>query len=236
VPPDFLNSREDAMVFWAVVILGFAVYKNPRGIGSASADLARTALHPKLLFLFSMASAYCAALVYGAQGLGLWHTPALKATTYWFIGTGVALIGGALSGASPQDPEFLRRVLRRVVAITFLTDFAMNLYALPFIVEATILFVALLFVAMQAVLAGDPSVGDALTRKFVENVLVVIGLFYFGYFLIRVFSDFGGFLTRDHAEEFLVGPVLTIALIPFLYAVAWCSQRELANLRKQFSL
>jgi hypothetical protein len=112
----------------------------------------------------------------------------------------------------------------------------MNLYALPFIVEATILFVALLFVAMQAVLAGDPSVGDALTRKFVESVLVVIGLFYFGYFLIRVFSDFGGFLTRDHAEEFLVGPVLTIALIPFPYAVAWCSQRELVNLRKQFSL
>jgi hypothetical protein len=56
------------------------------------------------------------------------------------------------------------------------------------------------------------------------------------YFLVRVFTDFRGFWTRENAEDFLVGPALTLVLIPFLYAVAWYSQRELANLRKQFSL
>ena len=53
--------------------------------------------------------------------------------------------------------------------------------------------------------------------------------------LVRVSTDLGGFLTRENAEDFLVGPALTLALVPLLYAVAWYSRRELANLRRQFS-
>jgi hypothetical protein len=33
-------------------------------------------------------------------------------------------------------------------------------------------------------------------------------------------------LTRENAERLLVAPVLTVAVVPFLYAVTWWSQRE----------
>jgi hypothetical protein len=39
-------------------------------------------------------------------------------------------------------------------------------------------------------------------------------------------------LTRQHAEEFLVGPVLTITLLPFLYGAAWLSRREQVGPKK----
>lgn len=236
MPPDFLNSREDAIVFWALMILAFVLYKYFRGVTTAFYGLLRAALQWKLLLLYGAAGAYCAAVVYRAQKLGLWDTTAVKATVYWFAGTAVVLIGEAISGTPPSDPAFRRRVLRRVAAWTLLIEFAVNLYALPFLVEAVVLFIVILFVGMRTVIESGLAPAEPAARKLIEVVIGAVGTFYFLYFLVRVFTDLGGFWTRENAEDFLVGPVLTLALIPFLYAVAWYSRRELANLRKQFSL
>jgi hypothetical protein len=236
VPPDFLNSREDAILFWALVILAFVFFKDFRGMASSFYRVFHAALQWKLVLLYGTAGAYCAAVVYGAQTVGLWHTTAVKATAYWFAGTAVVLIGEAVSGTSPSDPVFRRRVLRRVAAWTLLVEFAVNLYALPFLVEAVVLFIAISFIGMQAAIERGLIPAEPLVRKFIAIVIGTVGTFYFVYFLVRVFADLGGFSTRENAEDFLVGPLLTVALIPFLYAVAWYSRRELANLRKQFSL
>jgi hypothetical protein len=236
VPPDFLNSREDAILFWALMILAFVLYKDFRGMTTAFYGLLRAALQWKLLLLYGAAGAYCAALVYAAQKGGLWHTTAVKTTVYWFAGTAAVLVAEAVSGTSPSDPAFRRRVLRRLAAWTLLVEFAVNLYTLPFVVEAVVLFIAILFVGMQTVIENGLTPVEPAVRKFIEIVIGAVGTFYFLYFLVRVFTDLGGFWTRENAEDFLVGPVLTFALIPFLYAVAWYSRRELASLRKQFSL
>jgi hypothetical protein len=125
-------------------------------------------------------------------------------------------------------------VLRRVVAATVVIEFVVNLYVLPFAAEAIVLLIALLSFAMRAALRTNPSTDDPLTRMFIEGLLVAVGLFYLAYFFIRVFTDLDEFLTRKNAENFLVAPVLTVALIPFLYLVAWLSRREQENLRKRW--
>jgi hypothetical protein len=136
VPPDFLNSREDAILFWSLVILTFVSLKGPRGMARASYGVLRAALHWKLVALYGTAAAYCAVLVYAAQQIDLWHTTTFKATIYWFIGTAVVLVGEAVSDTSGRDSTFRRRVLRRVAAWAIVIEFAVNLYALPFLVEA----------------------------------------------------------------------------------------------------
>lgn len=230
---DFLNSREDAILFWAVAILGYVVYKDPRGIGGSFLAVLRSLFHPKLLLLFGAALLYSAAVVYAAKELGLWHTTALKATVYWFVGTGVVLAGEAVTGGARNDREFLRRVLRRVVALTVLIEFVLNVYALPFAFELVGVVVVLLFAGMQVYVRHDPTT-PPLVRKLIDGVLAAVGVFYLLYFVVRVLSDLDGFLTRENAEDFLVGPVLTIALIPLLYGFAWVSRREQENLRERF--
>jgi hypothetical protein len=51
---------------------------------------------------------------------------------------------------------------------------------------------------------------------------------------VSAISNFDGFLTRKNAEDFLVAPALTLALVPFLFGVAWVSRREQENLRQRF--
>lgn len=232
MPPDFLNSREDAILLWTIVILGYVLHKDFRGIGGSFLSVFRSLMNPKLLLLFGSALLYSTAVVYAANELGMWHTTAFKATIYSFLGTAIVLAGEAVTDGARNDRAFLRKVLRRVVAVTVLVEFVVNVYSLPFAFELVGVLVVLLFVGMQVVAQHDSSTPPPV-RRLIDGVLVAVGLFYLGYFVIKVLSDLDGFLTRENAEDFLVGPALTLALIPFLYAAALVSRREQRNLRKR---
>lgn len=233
VPPDFLNSREDAVLIWAVLILGFCFFKGPREIGGSFLTVLVSVLHPKVLLLFALAGVYCAALILAENKLGLWHTTAIKETVYWFLGTGLALAGNATQ-ATPNTGVW-KQTVRRALRATILIEFAVNLYVFPLVVEFVLVFIVLAFIGMQVVAQHDPKI-DALTPKVIDGVLIAVGVFLLTSFAAHAIFDLHGFLSRENAERVLVVPAMTLAFIPFVYLVAWYSQRELANLRKQFSL
>jgi hypothetical protein len=232
LPPDFFNSREDALLICGLAILAFVVYKDPRGIGSAFLNVLRAFVQPKLLILYGVTLAYSALVVYAAAALDLWHTTAVKATIYWFLGSGVVLVGEAVSRISPRDPAVWRRVLRRVIAITLAIEFIVNVYALPLLVELVLAVIALLCVGIRAAIKHDRS-ADPRVGTMADVGLAAVGFVYLGSFVVRVLGDLDGFLARETAEDFLVGPALTIALIPLLYAFAAVSRWEQARLRRR---
>jgi hypothetical protein len=222
VPPDFLNSREDAILVWAVLILGYVTYKGP-SIWLSFFGLARMVFASKLTLLFGSAAVYSAAIVLLAKKLGLWHTTALKETIYWFVGTGVVLAGNA-THATPS-PDFLKQIIGRLLRITLVIEFVVNLYVFPLAVELVLVFLVLAFAGMQAAAPYTSGIDQA-TRKVIDGVLVGIGVFLIASFGVTALSDLDGFLSRETAERFLVVPALTLAFIPFLYLVEWYSQRR----------
>jgi hypothetical protein len=232
MPPDFLNSREDAIVLWTAAILAVVLYKDFRGIGGSMVGVLRALLHPKLLLLFGSALAYATAIVYAAREAGLWHLPALKVTVYWFIGTAIILVGNAVSEGLRDRRAYLRHVLARVLAVTILIEFVVGVYALPLAVEIAFVGLVFLFTGAQVVAQHDATT-PAVTRKFIDGVLIAVGVLYLGYFAIRVATDLDGFLTRKNLEDFLVPPLLTVTLVPFLLGVAWLSRWEQEHLRKR---
>jgi hypothetical protein len=233
MPPEFLNSREDAALLWVAVILAFVLYRDPRGVGSGFLSVVSAAFQHKLLLLFGLALAYSALLVYAASRADLWHEPALKATVFWFIGTAIVLVGGAVTDGSRDVRSYLRKVVRRVVAVTLVIEFMVGLYALPLVFEIVGVGVLLLFSMMQAYVQHDPAT-PAMTRTSIDVVLGVVGVVYIAYFAIHLLGNPAGFFTRANAEEFLVPPVLTVALVPLLLAWAWLSRREQEQLRRRF--
>jgi hypothetical protein len=66
------------------------------------------------------------------------------------------------------------------------------------------------------------------------GVLKAIGLGLIAYMVVSAATDLSGFLARKNGEDFLTAPALTLALVPFLFLVAWASRREQANLRKRW--
>jgi hypothetical protein len=231
VPPSFLNSREDAFLLWSLIILGLVFYKDPRGTATAVWGGVRALCTPKLLLLYGSAALYSAGVVLLASRLDLWHRSALRETIYWFLGTAVVLVGYAVTHP-PGDKLFLK-ILRRALAVTIIVEFAVNLYVFPLLVEIILIALVLLFFGMQAFAQRDSTI-DAATRKAIDVVILAIGVFLLASFAVRALSDLEGFLSRDTAERLLVVPLFTLTLIPFLFLVAWYSQRELGNMRARF--
>jgi hypothetical protein len=229
VPPDYLNSREDAILIWTVLILAFAFSQNGRAIAGSLWSVV-CVLVGKVLILFGLAAAYSAAVLILASRVGLFHASATKEAVYWFFGVGLVLVGNATQAT--LDSSYAKQViLRRVLKATILTDFVVNFYVFPLGIEIVLVFIIFLFVMLQVVATRDPKAQSAV--PFVNGVLIAVGLFLFGSFAVKLITDLDGFLSRDTAERFFVVPAMTIAAIPLLYVVAWYSRREQERIRRR---
>lgn len=233
MPPGFLNSREDAILVWFLLILAFVLWKDFAGIARSLLGVIRAVLEPKLVTLFGAALVYSLMVVSGASRVGLWDTGALKVTIYWYVGTAVVLAGRAVSQGNRSSGELLRGILRRVFVITALIEFAVNVYALPLAVELVGVGVVLLFTGMQAEAEYEhPS--TAPVRKVINGVLIAVGLLYIANFAIQFLSDPASLTTWENAEELYVPPTLTLGLVPFLLGAAWYARREQERLQARF--
>lgn len=232
MPPDFLNSREDAILLWGAVLLALLLFTNPRMVGSVAFKFVR-AMPLKLVGVFLGTYAFAAFLVWLAWTFGLWHTDALKPTIYWFLGTALVLIGGAIAGGAGDFRKFLNRtVIARVLTVTVVIEFIANLYALPLAFEIVGVFLASTLNTIEPLVRRDSNANSL--RGPVVWVPAAVVLVYLAYFAYRVLADFGSFATRDTAEDFLVGPALTLALIPWLFGWARFSRWEQDRIRRRF--
>jgi hypothetical protein len=219
---DFLNSREDAAVIWLAAIIAFVVYKSDGGILTSFWDLART-LFPKLAILCGSAAAYCAAVVFLAAKAGLWHTTALKETVYWVFAGCFMLVGRAVHERQ-GGWRYLRKLLGSAIRITIVVEFVVNLYVFPLLVELILFPVLLTLLVTQDADKYDPSKRDA--ARFANTAIAYLGVLALTYVGVSAATDLDGLLARENAESLLVAPALAVAVVPFLYAVSWWSQRE----------
>lgn len=220
---EFLNAREKAAVLWALAILGFCLVKGDGLAGQLVATI-RTLFGWKLLLAFGSAALYAGLLLWLADELGLWHLTAAKASAYWFFGTGVVLIATAIQ-SSPDEPISWGKFVHKGLKFAILADFVINLYVLPFAVE---FFLVPLIVVFVAVLAMKPE------NPVVLGILLVINLSLLAYVTERVIADPSAFFARETAEDFLVAPALSLAVLPLLGVIAWYSRWELLQLRKRW--
>jgi hypothetical protein len=226
---DFLNSREKAIIIWAVILVGFAAYKSD-GLGSSLGAVLRSLFVTKLVFLCGTAAAYCAALVLAANKLGLWQTSAIKATIYWFFGTGVVLVGSAVTGC--DGPDFLTKLVRRGVRFTLIVEFLVGFYVFPLAVELLVVPLILLVVGMQVVAENNATLAPA--KRAIDAVLITFGFGLMLWVAVEVATNPHALFTHENAEDLLLVPALTVAFVPYLQLVAWHSHRELENVRKRW--
>lgn len=82
---------------------------------------------------------------------------------------------------------------------------------------------------LTLLVAQDANNYDASKRdaaRFASTAIAYLGALALAYVAVSAAADLDGLLTRENAERLLVAPVLTVAVVPFLYAVTWWSQRE----------
>lgn len=208
------NNRQWAVLFWLVVLLGWAL-SQPE-LRSNMRDIARAALEPVLLLSLVMMAAWMTSLVYAAERIGLWDLDLATDTVFWFVFAGLVLFG-AFGDATKQEHFFRRKVLTVLeigIAVEVLSDF----FVLNLVVEIVLVQPGLALLTVLSVAAARRA-EHRMVKVVADSVLIVASVAILSYVAVSLLHNWSAVDKGDLVREFALPVWLTVGALPFVYAV-----------------
>lgn len=227
-----LNNREWATLTW--LFTAFVLVLLIKDVRKSIPGLLKTALTPKISLPLLAMFIYLAGLVVMLHSLGLWSSDLTKDTIIWVLGPAVALFFRA--GISGQSEHFFRQAVIGTIKFTVLVEFYINLFVLPLWAELLLLPVITMLVLLSTV-AGTSSDKEQYrpVKVLVDQLIGLIGLALTTYVAVQLVRNWP---LRDagHDLRSLTLPILmTIGLLPFIYALSLWATYEGVFLRINFA-
>lgn len=160
-------------------------------------------------------TAYIFGIVLALRSMGMWSLDLMKDTIVWFLFGGIPLAFSSFASRS-NDYHFFGTFLD-TIRVTVLVEFLVNEYTFSLPVE----FVFVPFVTIILMLRGYASAFEEYSQ--VHSILGwmqgIIGLAILAFVVSRAISNIDSLLTIHTAQELLLTPMLSLLLLPFVYAV-----------------
>lgn len=207
------DNRELAIVFWLLVALAWILTRQT--MRTSLMGVVRAARTPKISVPLLLMSVYAVSTIIALRWVRVWTSDLITESVFWFAGTALALFM-AFDRAS-GDPRFFRRTAVRTLSVSVFVAFLVNLYAMSFVLElALVPVLVLLGMVVALVQARDEF---AAVKGFFQATAVAAGLALLTYGLVRAVSDPSAVATISNARRLGMPALLTIALLPFVYAL-----------------
>lgn len=210
---DILNTRELAIIVWASVLGGLLITHNK--IRPALINLIKTAFNAKIITVFSGAIAYTIVMIALLKAFNFWTLSELKTSVLWVFTFAFVTMTEAIT--SKDKGKKLGTVARDVVTVTAFILFVAEFYTFP-------LWSELLLVPLTVFLGGLLAVADhdqkfAPIKRIIETLFVLIGLSMLAYSVIMIVNNPEEVWTIATLRSFAVPIIMSLAFIPFLYAL-----------------
>ena len=177
----------------------------------------------KAVAVLLLAYAVYIALVVGvASAIGAWNTGLLKETIAWLLVPGIVLLFGF--SKAYEGRRFYVRTLIRVIGLTALIEFYVNLSAFPLWVELVLLPLTVFLVALSTVAGMKPSA--EIVKRWVDRLTAVLGLVVLAATGIYLASEWSNLDQAELALSFAQPVWLTLASLPFIFAFSLFANYE----------
>ncbi|MDQ6878323.1 MAG: hypothetical protein M3082_11675 [Candidatus Dormibacteraeota bacterium] len=219
-----LSNRDIAFLLWLVIFAGFLLARRDTR-GPARGVL--SALRGRVGGIIVAYAVYIAIAVLLAQRLGVWNVGLAKDTIAWFLIPGLVLLFGF--SKAYEGGGYYRRTFLRVIGLTALIEFYVNLSAFPLVIEIVLLPLALLLGATSALSDLKPETKSV--KPVADRLLGLVGLVIFGGTAVIVVRDWD---TIDKAElllSFALPIWLTAVTLPFVFLFSLYANYELTFVR-----
>jgi hypothetical protein len=144
--------------------------------------------------------------------LNFWSLVLLKDTLFWFITVAIVLLFAIVKA---KDSKFFKDILIDTFKWSLVIEFIINFYTFNLIIEILLVPIILILVLTQTISETDKKYN--LISKFLQNILAIIGLFIIGLAVYKTFKNFKTLFQLQNLFSFLLPPILTILMIPYLY-------------------
>ncbi len=210
---DYLNNREIASAFWILLGLIFVVRKSPEAIWSFSRALFQRLIIGSLIAL----ALYVYIIVFLLSQQGLWDAGLLKDTILWFVVTASVLLFESV-GANKENLKFFKNIAIESLALSLVFEFFVNLFVMPLWAELIYIPVTFCIAMIMLVAQSQPESKPVMApAKFCLNALALLSVCYS---LVGFIRSYGSLDPMLLGKAMLVGPTLTLLLLPFIYIYA----------------
>lgn len=217
---EMFNNREIASAIWLLLFLVYILSRS--SVRQSLHDLLRAFFRVKLLLPFCLMLLYILIIVFALQEMGFWDKSLIKDTLFWTFG--VALIMYFNADRAIKDDYFFRKTISDNLKLVLILEFLLNLYSFSLVIEIILVPVMTLLVLIHAIAQKETEL--AAVKSFSAVILTLIGI---GLIVItgyKIINDFENFATVSNLRDFLLYPVFSIALLPFIYLMALYIQYE----------
>jgi hypothetical protein len=218
---EFLESfsnREISIVFWSLLIVVVALFLNI----SASTHLIKSFFAKQLTYIYCVMALYLSAIICFLYSIGLWEISLFKDFLFWLLTSAFVML---FSFNKLKNNNDFKSILLKLLTINIILEFIASNYNFSLIKELLLIpFVT--FVSILIIVAQQKKNENEKVIKFLNVILSYIGFVIFCYVIYRLIKSPSELFTVKNLKSFLLAPLLTILLIPFVFLVTVYSKYE----------
>lgn len=222
------SSREIVAASFITIVIIFVV--SHKRIRPSVVSVIRAALSKQIVFPFLLMIAYAGLLTFLFSRSSFWKWYYLKDIIIWvlFVGTPICF------NAALKDREayYLRHIITDNIKLAVFVEFLISTFTFPILGEFVLQFI-LLFLGVLQAYAGTKE-EYASTKKFVDWLLAIIGLFVLAYSLIEAVKTYSELNFIDLFVSFITPLIFSVLYLPVAYLLAVYSKYQLLFIRMRF--
>jgi hypothetical protein len=222
------STREIATGIWLGIFLLFVLVK----ARSSLLQLIKAFFQPALLKIMGLMLAYVAGCVALLAWRGLWTTANLKTTILWVITVGMVRLFQA--NKIDEDERFFWNSLKETLAFTVIVEFLISTYTFSLWAELLLLPFLVFLTALTTVAKSQP--GSIQVVTLIEWLLAIIGFWLLGHAAFEAIGHYHELGTVDTVRELILPILLSLMILPLLYALNIYMVYERIFIMLQFSI
>lgn len=227
-PNDILNNREIAIIIWMGLFIVWAV--SQKAIRNSLVNVLKAFTKIVIFVPFLLMMLYIGMMIYLLYKIHFWEISNLSDTILWLFGVAIVMF---VNLNRAREEGFFKKAVLDSLKLIIILEFVINLYVFN-------LWVELIFVPVLVVIGLMLGVSSTDSKyKQVESLLtwvmgfIGIGLILFT--LYKIIADLQGFASIDNIRDFLLPPLFTVGLLPFIYLIALYVTYDLIFMRTEHS-
>jgi len=208
-----LSNRELAIVIWMMVFILLACCVH--SVRAPLFNLIKAFFAWKLTVGYLVMIAYVSLVLFTLRTLGIWRYSSVASILVWFVCVAFVLL---FQWERATKAAFFKTAIKENLRLVILVEFIVNLYVLNLFIELLLVPLFVVIAVMIAVAERDAKYETI--RKFLNRLMIILGLFIGAYALLKIAIDFKHVATLATLETFLLPIILTLFFLPFVYLVA----------------
>jgi len=219
------SNREISIFIWVVIFLVYALYN--KKVRKSFVNLFKFAFQIKLIVPFVLLVAYVSVVVTFLKYVELWDTDLIKETLLWFFLSGISLALSFVSNYSEKG--ILKTIVVDNVKVIILLEFIVDDFTLSLPVELAIIPIMTFVIGIDAVAKMDDKYKSV--ANITTGIQSIFGLTIITFAIIQAINNYQLLGTIDSIRQIMLAPILSTALVPFIYILLVLTTYELLFLQ-----